>query len=188
MKKFFLALVLVLLGVFLEKGYEYISQKYNSETLKKKSITEKKIQNIDEKLNAFYYPMKNMLEESENIWIEYKETYAQRQVIEDMKKGIVNNETLKWQRYMLVVFQPLHFKLNTIQSSKKHLAINTIELKKNLELLSKHISEYQVVFSQWKDDDYSEHFSVTRFPVELLALIDKDIAILEAEKKNWVLD
>ena len=186
-KSYLLSFSLILFGVFLEKGFDYIKESVEHENLIYKKNLQKKLKLIDEKLNNFYLPLKNKLEESNLLFLEYKKRYSNSKIIKSIEKSIITPEILRWQRYMLSVFQPIHIKMQNIIFSKKHLALEKNELlSKKLEELSKHIAQYQIIFSQWRDNDFSEHFSITKFPNDLIEYINEDIKLLKKEKQNLI--
>lgn len=175
---------MIFIGVVLDRGVQYTYDRYTfKEHVKHKNI-QQEIQNIDERLNKFYLPLQNALSTSNVLWDDYKKDYGNRTIIEDMKKGIFNTDTLKWQRYMLSVFQPIHIEMKKIIDGNKHLLLDNSDLKIELDILVKHISQYQVIFSQWKSNDYTENFSVIPFPSKIHDKIKSDIDTLIQQKKQ----
>ena len=157
----------------------YKENKHQNIIQKKEQITL-----IDKRLNEFYIPLKIKLDKSKRLWINYKRTYSNSKIFAEISNGKVSKDTLRWQRYMLSVFQPIHLELSLILSNKRDLALKNVKLDEQLNLLEQHIAYYNIIFMQWKYKDVTENFAPTHFPKNLSKFIKKDIERLNFEKEK----
>ena len=171
-------ITLILIGAFstaiIGGVGSYISFQVDKTALKD---MEKKNQ-IIKQLNAFYLPLKENLHQSKISWLDYKKRYKNN-------IGSLNNKSdlSRWQRYMLSVFQPIHVRLELI-IKQRNLAIDSKKLNDELDLLVKHINQYKIIFSQWKDRDVKEIFAPIHFPKKLEFFVSQDIETLKKEKES----
>ena len=128
---------------------------------------------MKQQLVEFYFPLRHALQKSELVWLDYKKRYKHK-----IKKLLTSNEILIWQKYMLIVFQPIHIELEWILK-KSHLSLHSEKLETEIEIMLVHLNQFKVLFSQWKNNHNKRIFSSTNFPKKLLSLAELDIENLE---------
>ena len=173
----------IILTTILNYTALYYYNKYQAEEIRKKNIKLSKIQYIDKQLNEFYIPLKIKLLESEKHWLNIKEEYRDGTVYSDFAKGVDNDDTKRWQIYMLKVFQPIHIVISSILS-KQNLVLNKKEIQVRLDVLTQHIAHYQVIFTYWNEKNKTQNFAKVHFPSKLILFIQQDIKILKNKKQK----
>ncbi len=181
--KLITSIFLIIFGALLQFFITYKYNQYIENKKHDKELKKAKIQLIEKRLNEFYLPLHEALNKSKRLWINYRKRYANTEVFSEIAQGKVTKNTLRWQRYMLSVFQPLHLELSKILQ-KRQLALDNIKLLQQLDMLEQHIAYYNVIFMQWKYKDATENFAPTHFPKYLIKYIDEDITRLLQEKEQ----
>jgi len=181
-KKVYNKIALVLLGVLLQSLNSYIYDDYMASKQQVHDVKEEKIALIDKQLLEFYIPLKIKLDKSRRLFINYKKKYANDKVFSQIIKSKNREDMLRWQRYVLSAFLPIHTELDRIISSKRYLMDKNVKISDQLDLLEQHIVYYKVIFMKWQDNDVSENFAPTQFPRNLASLISLEIERLKIEK------
>ena len=186
-KSFFYSVFLLFLGAFIGFVFQYVYDQYKIKVSNEKLAIAKKIAYIDKQLNEFYVPLQINIEKSERLWLQYKRDYLTQKIATDIQNGISNKDTIRWQRYMLSVFQPIHLKISEVITKHRDLMLKNALLQKQINRLEQHIAYYRVIFMQWKDNDIQENFAPSHFPDQLVQLLKDDIKQLKSTKEKLLL-
>jgi len=182
-KTIYVSIISIILTTILNYTALYFYNQYQLDEIRKENIKLAKIEYIDKQLDEFYVPLKIKLLESERHWLNVKKEYRDGSIYSDFAKGIDNNDTKRWQIYMLKVFQPIHIAISGLLS-KRNLALNKKEIQEKLDTLTQHIAHYQVIFTYWNEKNKTQNFAKVHFPSNLILFVQQDIENLKNKKQN----
>jgi vacuolar-type H+-ATPase catalytic subunit A/Vma1 len=182
-KTLLLSLVLLVITNIFTFSAQYYFNKHELQHKREQLKYINELKFLNRQLDEFYYPLQSTIKNSKQSWLSYKKYFDTKKIFHDIHNEIVNQDTLKWQRYMLSVFLPIHEKLSHILQKRNELASKNTLLAKKLNQLEEHIAEYKIVFLQWKDKDVNKNFVYIHFPIGMKEMIEQEIEMIQKRKR-----
>ena len=118
-----------------------------------------RLERVNQQLSELYGPMFSLTHASSIAWKWFREVHS--------VEGKTTDDDLKeWRLWMSVVFMPQNVKLYDIILNKSDLLIETAMPQSLLDFCA-HTVAIQAVLEKWKNKDFSEHYSVARYPKDI---------------------
>jgi hypothetical protein len=135
-----------------------------------------RLERVNQQLSELYGPMFSLTHASSIAWKWFKEAHsADVEPTEDHLK--------EWRLWMSVVFMPQNEKLYDRILSRSDLLIETSMPQSLLDFCA-HTVAMQAVLEKWKNKDYSEHYSVARYPTDIEQYARESYTKLKAEQSR----
>lgn len=133
-----------------------------------------RLERVNKQLSQLYGPMFSLTHASTTAWKWYKEAHP-------LEREATNDDLKEWRLWMTVVFLPQNVKLYEIILSESDLLIETAMPQVLLDFCA-HTVALQAVVEKWKNEDYSEHFPVVRYPRDIDDYASLSYTKLKAEQ------
>ena len=135
-----------------------------------------RLERINKQLSELYGPMFSLTHASSIAWKWFKEAHP----VDERNK---ENSLKEWRLWMSVVFMPQNEKLYDIILNKSDLLIETAMPQTLLDFCA-HTVAMQAVLEKWKNQDYSEHYPVARYPRDIEQYARESYTQLKAEQSR----
>jgi hypothetical protein len=135
-----------------------------------------RLERVNKQLSELYGPMFSLTHASSIAWKWFKEAHSTQAEATD-------DDLKEWRLWMSVVFMPQNEKLYNIILNKSDLLIETIMPQSLLDFCA-HTVAMQAVLEKWKNQDYSEHYSVARYPRDIEQYARESYTKLKAEQSR----
>ncbi len=152
------------------------------------------LERVNQQLRDLYGPLFSLIKASTITWEAFREKYCTRDDFQvdinvlkvgGLRRGISpqSEETQSiWRHWMQNVFMPLNIQMVQLIIDHSDL-LEEEEMPECLQLLSAHVYGYKGIQAAWQNKDYSEHMSLTSFPImELLPYIESSYSNLKARQ------
>jgi len=135
-----------------------------------------RLERVNKQLSELYGPMFSLTHASSIAWKWFREAHS--------AEGETTADDLKeWRLWMSVVFMPQNVKLYDIILNKSDLLIETAMPQSLLDFCA-HTVALQAVLEKWKNEDYSEHYPVARYPRDIDQYACESYTKLKAEQSK----
>jgi len=135
-----------------------------------------RLERVNKQLSELYGPMFSLTHASSIAWKWFREAHS--------AEGETTADDLKeWRLWMSVVFMPQNVKLYDIILNKSDLLIETAMPQSLLDFCA-HTVALQAVLEKWKNEDYSEHYPVARYPRDIDQYARESYTKLKAEQSK----
>lgn len=135
-----------------------------------------RLDRINKQLSELYGPMFSITHASTTAWKSFRDGYPPDKIISD-------NDLKEWRLWMTVVFLPQNVRLYDLILNKSDLLIETAMPKCLLDFCA-HTVALQAVIEKWKNEDYSEHYAVARYPRDIDQYARESYTRLKAEQSK----
>jgi|SRR5215510_7008978 len=135
-----------------------------------------RLERVNQQLSELYGPMFSLTHASSIAWKWFKEAHSAN--VEPTE-----GDLKEWRLWMSVVFMPQNEKLYDIILNKSDLLIETSMPQSLLDFCA-HTVAMQAVLEKWKNKDYSEHYSVARYPRDIEQYAHESYTKLKAEQSK----
>jgi len=151
----------------------YIATYWNS---LRSSRRKDQLERVNQQLSELYGPMFSLTHASSIAWKWFREAHpAGAEATDDDLK--------EWRLWMSVVFMPQNVKLYDIILNKSDLLIETVMPQSLLDFCA-HTVAMEALLEKWKNQDYSEHFSVARYPRDIEQYARESYSRLKTEQSK----
>jgi hypothetical protein len=151
----------------------YIATYLNSLQLSRRKD---RLERVNKQLSELYGPMFSLTHASSIAWKWFREAHP-------ADVNATDDDLQEWRLWMSVVFMPQNVKLYDIILNKSDLLIETAMPQSLLDFCA-HTVAMQAVLEKWKNRDYSEHFSVARYPRGIEQYARESYTRLKAEQSQ----
>lgn len=135
-----------------------------------------RLERVNKQLSELYGPMFSLTHASSIAWKWFREAHS--------AEGETTPDDLKeWRLWMSVVFMPQNVKLYDIILNKSDLLIETAMPQSLLDFCA-HTVALQAVLEKWKNEDYSEHYPIARYPRDIDQYAHESYTRLKAEQSK----
>lgn len=149
-------------------------------------VTQRKdrLERVNQQLRDLYGPLFSLVKVSTITWKGFKDIYCSRpdfQVVGGIRPQSKETKCI-WRHWMKNVFMPLNAEMAKVVLDHSDL-LEEEDMPECLLLLSAHVHGYKGIIAAWEEEDYSEHMSLTPFPIkELLPYIEISYQKLKARQ------
>jgi hypothetical protein len=142
-----------------------------------------KLERINAQLRDLYGPLFSLVSVSTITWQAFKARYARGPEFR-AERGIApqTKEAAEvWRHWMTHVFMPLNSEMAELVVRHADL-LEESQMPECLLLLSAHVHGYKGVLAAWATHNYSEHMSLTPFPMDLALYARTTYATLKSRQ------
>ena len=154
-----------------------------------------RLERVNQQLRDLYGPLFSLIKAATITWEGFREKYCSRDDFqvdghvvgggEGSWRGIMpqSEETKRiWRHWMQNVFMPLNSEMAQLIIDHSDL-LEEEDMPECLLLLSAHVHGYKGILAAWEKEDYSEHMSLTSFPImEILPYVESSYRKLKARQ------
>lgn len=126
-----------------------------------------KLERINQQLKFFYGPLYALNQAGEGAWLAFRSQVRPNIQFFSSDSEPNQQDLNAWRIWMNKVFRPIHEEMLTIITKNSDL-LNEDDLPEPLQLFCSHVAAYKAVFDRWKNGDFSENTSVSKYPREEL--------------------
>ena len=103
----------------------------------------------------------------------------------NLEQPFSEEEKQEWILWVESIFMPMNLEMESIIKANAHFLSQTNTPKPILDFIS-HVTVYKTVIKKWKNNDFSEWFSLIDYPLEFSDYIDKSYVELKTKQHKYI--
>jgi hypothetical protein len=157
-----------------------------------------RLERVNQQLRDLYGPLFSLVKVSTITWERFRILYCDRDDFQveghvvgasGVRPGIrpQSEETKRiWRHWMQNVFMPLNSEMAQLIIDHSDL-LEEEDMPESLLNLSAHVHGYKGIITAWEKEDYSEHMSLTSFPIkELVPYVESSYRKLKTRQARLI--